>query len=162
MCHRREFAFVGAAALTCSPLGAWFSRQSEDSGVQAGLKQQLSRFTKRLTATPVEIKRNSPDGVMCMPGEVTLANVVEKAALHKKLELDPARIALKDEVAWPLKRIGSFSATYTLELGDEDHQVSIPSLVPGPASALAYAPAHAPSSPRSVRQVDFTISVVKR
>ena len=88
--------------------------QDANSAAASGLKQQLVRFTKRLSAKPVELKRHSVDGAQCSPGEVTAANVSAAAATHKRLTLDPELITLTDEgAAFPLKMLGTYSASYS-------------------------------------------------
>jgi hypothetical protein len=86
------------------------------------LKKELSKFEKKLGALPIVVRRNSVDGRTCSPGEVTAANVAEKAFKQRGLILDPARISLRSvdgtsndsgaELSFPLKSLGRFNALY--------------------------------------------------
>lgn len=51
----------------------------------AAVKQQIAKMTKKM-AVPLEIRRNTLDGLTCYPGTVTAENVVEKLQLHRKVE----------------------------------------------------------------------------
>jgi hypothetical protein len=107
--------------------------QEAESAASAGVKQQAARIAKRLSAKPVELRRQSLDGVTLSPGEVTAAMVAEKVAKQfghgpGRIVLDPLRVSLvaapTGEVspAFPLKAIGRFAATYAFlpEAATED------------------------------------------
>jgi len=87
--------------------------------------KKLNRLVAKLHSNPVEIRRNTKDGVTTFPGEVTAENISHALAKHRTVSIDPGVISLV-QGTFPVKAIGAHLVQCTIKIGDEEHEIEFP------------------------------------
>ena len=93
---------------------------------RSAIQERVAQYAKRLNSKPLEIKRNSNDGIKTFPGHVTAQNIADAALKKFNIELDAEHLSvLASKEGFPLGKIGEVQLSYALD-GVADAEVQFP------------------------------------